>query len=47
MSVIGETMNLTNCNLNELLYLARYTEYRKLALIEIHDRLIECEGDWK
>lgn len=32
-------MNLTNCNLAELLYLARYTEYRYQALAELDRRI--------
>jgi len=40
-------MNLKTCTLAELMYLARYTNYRKLAIIELYDRLIECEGNWK
>ena len=37
-------MNLTKCNLNELLYLARYTEYRKLALVELGRRMLANES---
>lgn len=36
-------MNLKICNLAELSYLARYTEYRKLALIELGRRLLANE----
>ena len=40
-------MNIKKASLVELMYLARYTNYRKLAMIELYDRLIECEGNWK
>ena len=40
-------MNIKKASLSELMYLARYTNYRKLAIIELYDRLIECEGNWK
>ncbi len=35
--------NLTNCNLAELSYLARYTEYRKQALRELGERMLKNE----
>ena len=40
-------MNFKKASLAQLLYCARYTNYRKLAMIELYDRLIECEGYWK
>ena len=40
-------MNLKKANLAQLLYCARYTNYRKLAMIELYDRLIDMEGHWK
>ena len=40
-------MNFKKASLAELMYLARYTNYRKLAMIELYERLIDAEGDWK
>ena len=40
-------MDFKKATLGQLLYCSRFTEYRKLALIEIHERLIDTEGDWK
>jgi len=40
-------VDFKKASLAELNYLARYTNYRKLAMIELYNRLIDCEGNWK